>query len=163
MWVAAVVLHGYAFRVCPLVGERPCRRGCSGPGYVRRVVWGYRVKPGGEPCLLVGGGGGGGGAVVGGDEVQQGPRSVEGCRAAVPARAWYALVTVSDWWYIGLRCIVFGDGPGGMCKCGQPHLLRFSDILPRLATFWSFSLLRRNRRLAAQSQDISYIFLICRI
>ena len=114
VWVAAVVLHGYAVRVCPLVGERPCRRGCSGPGYVRRVVWGYRVKPGGEPCLLVGGGGGGGGAVVGGDEVQQGPRSVEGCRAAVPARAWYALVTVSDWWYIGLRCIVFGDGPGGM-------------------------------------------------
>ena len=114
MWVAAVVLHGYAVRVCPLVGERPCRRGCSGPGYVRRVVWGYRVKPGGEPCLLVGGGGCGGGAVVGGDEVQQGPRSVEGCRAAVPARAWYALVTVSDWWYIGLRCIVFGDGPGGM-------------------------------------------------
>ena len=55
------------------------------------------MKPGGEPCLLVGGGGGGGGAVVGGDEVQQGPRSVEGCRAAVPARAWYALVTVSDW------------------------------------------------------------------
>ena len=78
------------------------------------MVWGYRVKPGGEPCLLVGGGGGGGGAVVGGDEVQQGPRSVEGCRAAVPARAWYALVTVSDWWYIDLRCIVFGDGPGGM-------------------------------------------------
>ena len=46
--------------------------------------------------------------------MQQGPRSVEGCRAAVPARAWYALVTVSDWWYIGLRRIVFGDGPGGM-------------------------------------------------
>ena len=114
MWVAAVVLHGNAVRVCPLVGERPCRRGCSGPGYVRRVVWGYRVKPGGEPCLLVGGGGGGGGAVVGGDEVQQGPWSVEGCRAAVPARAWYALVTVSDWRYIGLRCIVFGDGSGGM-------------------------------------------------
>ena len=94
MWVAAVVLHGYAVRVCLLVGERPCRRGCSGPGYVRRVVRGYRVKPGGEPCLLVGGGGGGGGVVVGGDEVQQGPRRVEGCRAAVPARAWYALVTV---------------------------------------------------------------------
>ena len=31
--------------------------------------WGYRVKPGEEPCLLVGGGGGGGGVVVGGDEV----------------------------------------------------------------------------------------------
>ena len=72
------------------------------------------MKPGGEPCLLVGGCGGGGGAVVCGDEVQQGPWSVEGCRAAVPARAWYALVTVSDWWYIGLRCIMFGDGPGGM-------------------------------------------------
>ena len=41
---------------------------CSGPGYVRRVVWGYGVKPGGEPCLLVGGGGGGGGVVVAGDE-----------------------------------------------------------------------------------------------
>ena len=79
-----------------------------------RVVWGYRVKPGGEPCLLVGGGGGGGGGVVDGDEVQQGPRSVEGCRAAVPARAWYALVIVSDRWYIGLRGVVFGDGPGGM-------------------------------------------------
>ena len=37
-----------------------------------------------------------------------------GCRAAVPARARYALVTVSDRWYIGLRGIVFGDGPGGM-------------------------------------------------
>ena len=46
MWVAAVVLYGYAVRVCPLVGERPCRRGCSGPGYVRRVVWGYRVNQG---------------------------------------------------------------------------------------------------------------------
>ena len=68
----------------------------------------------GEPCLLVGGAGGSGGVVVGGDEVQQGPRIVEGCRAAVLARAWYALVTVSDWWYIGLRCIVFRDGPGGM-------------------------------------------------
>ena len=32
----------------------------------------------------------------------------------MPARAWYALVTVSDWWYIGLRCIVFVDGSGGM-------------------------------------------------
>ena len=78
------------------------------------VVWGYCVKPGEEPCLLVGSGGGGGGVVVGGDEVQQGPRSVEGCRAAVPAGALYAVVTVSDWWYIGLRCVVFGDEPGGM-------------------------------------------------
>ena len=69
VWVAAVVLYGHAVGVCPLVGKRPCRRGCSGPGYVRRVVWGYRVKPGGEPCLLVGGGSGGGGVVVGGDEV----------------------------------------------------------------------------------------------
>ena len=114
MWVAAVVLYGHAFWVCPLVGERPCRCGCPGPGYVRWVVRGYLAKPGGEPRLLVGGDGGGWGVVVGGDEVQQGPRSVEGCRAAVPARAWYALVTVSDWWYIGLRCVVFGDGPGGM-------------------------------------------------
>ena len=30
------------------------------------------------------------------------------------ARARYALVTVSDWWYSGLRGVVFGDGPGGM-------------------------------------------------
>ena len=94
MCVPAVVLYGHAFWVCLLAGERPYRRGCSGPGSVRRVVWGYRVKPRGEPCLLVGGGGGGGGVVVGGDEVQQGPQSVEGCRAVVPARAWYALVTV---------------------------------------------------------------------
>ena len=57
MWVAAVVLHGHAYWVSPLVGERPCCRRYSGPGYVRRVVWGYRVKPIGEPCLLVGGGG----------------------------------------------------------------------------------------------------------
>ena len=78
------------------------------------VVWGYRVKTGGESCLLVGGGGGPGGVVVGADEVYQGPGSVEGCRAAVPARARYALVTVSDWWYIGLEGVVFGDGPGGM-------------------------------------------------
>ena len=73
------------------------------------MPWGYRVKPGEGPCQLVGGGGGRGGVVVGGDEVQQGPRSVEGCRATVPARAWYALVIVSDWWYIGLRGVVFGD------------------------------------------------------
>ena len=53
----------------PAVGECPCRRGCSGLGYVRRVVWGYRVKPGGERCLLVGDGGGGAGVVVCGDEV----------------------------------------------------------------------------------------------
>ena len=44
-----------------------------------------------------------------------------------------------------------------------PHLLRFSQICPRLATFWPFSLLRRNRRPAAQSQDQTYIFLMCRI
>ena len=114
MWVAAVVLYGHAFWVCPLAGECPCRRGCSSPGYVCWVAWGHRVKPGGEPCLLVGGGSGLGGVVGGGDEVQQGPRTVEGCRAAVPARAWYAPVIVSDWWYIGLRGVVFGDGPGGM-------------------------------------------------
>ena len=52
----------------------------------------------------------------------------------------------------------------GMCvSAANPHLLRFSQICPRLTTFWSFSLLRRNRRLAAQSQDQTYIFLICRI
>ena len=114
MWVAAVQLYGHVLWVCPLVGECPCRRGCLSPGYVCWVAWGYRVKPGGEPCLLAGGGGGGGGLVVGEDEVQQGPRSVKGCRAAVSARAWYALVIVSDWWYIGLRGVVFRDGPGGM-------------------------------------------------
>ena len=114
MWVAAVVLYGHTFWVCALVGERPCTRGCLGPGSVRWVVSVYQVKQGGESCLLVGSGGGSGGVVVGGDEVQQGPLSVEGCRAAVPARAWFALVTVSDWWYIGLRCVVFGDEPGGM-------------------------------------------------
>ena len=114
MCVAALVLSGHALWVCPLVGECPCRRGCSSPGYVCWVARGYRVKSGGEPCLQVGGGGGGGGVVVGGDEVQQGPRSVEGCQAAVPAHAWYALVIVSDWWYIGLRGVVSGDGPGGM-------------------------------------------------
>ena len=108
------LLYAHPSWVCPLVGERPCCRGCSGPGYVCRVVWGYRVKPTGEPCLPVGGSGGGGVVVVRGDEVQQGPRSVEGRRAAVPAPAWYALVTVSDWWYIGLRCAVFQDGPGDM-------------------------------------------------
>ena len=110
MWV----LYGHAFWVCPLLGECPCCRGCSSPGYVCWVVLGHCVNSRGEPCLLVGGGGGRGAVVVGGDEVQQGPRSVEGCRAAVPAHAWYALVTVSDWSYIGLRCVVFGDGPGGM-------------------------------------------------
>ena len=114
MLVAAVVLHGDAVRVCSLLGECPCHRGRSSPGYVCWVVWGYRVKPKGKPCLLVGSGGGGGGVVLGGDEVYQGPRSVEGCRAAVPARARYALVTVSDRWYNSLRGVVFGDGPGGI-------------------------------------------------
>ena len=69
VWVAAVVLRDHAVRVCLLVGECPCRRARSTQGYVCWVVWGYRVKPGGEPCLLGGGGGGGGGVVVGGDEV----------------------------------------------------------------------------------------------
>ena len=114
VWVAAVVLYGHAFLVCSLASECPCRRRRSSRGHVRQVAWGYRVKPGGEPCLLVSGGGGGWGVIVGGDEVQQGPWSVEGCRAAVPAPAWYALVIVSDWWHIGLRGVVFGDGPGGM-------------------------------------------------
>ena len=53
---------------------------------------------------------------------------------------------------------------GGMpVSAANPHLLRFSQICPRLATFWSFSRLRRNRRPAAQSQDRTYIFLMCRI
>ena len=69
MWIAAVVLHGHAVQVCLLVADCECGRGRSSPGYVCWVVSGYRVKPGGEPCLLVGSGGGGGGVVVGGDEV----------------------------------------------------------------------------------------------
>ena len=66
MWVAAVVLYGHAVRSLVYV-------------HVALGVWvqatcagwfgGYRVKPGREPCLLVGGGGGGRGVVVGGDEV----------------------------------------------------------------------------------------------
>ena len=112
--VRAVVLSGHAFWVCLLAGECPCRRGRSSPGHVPRVAWGYRVKPGGVTCLLVSGGGGAGGMIVGGDEVRQGPWSVEGCRAAVPVRAWYALVIVSDWWYVCLRGVVLGDGPGSM-------------------------------------------------
>ena len=48
-------------------------------------------------------------------------------------------------------------------SAANPHLLRFLQICPRLATFWSFSLLRRNRRPAAQSQDQTYIFLMCQI
>ena len=48
-------------------------------------------------------------------------------------------------------------------SAANPHLLRFLQICPRLATFWPFSLLRRNRRPAAQSQDKTYIFLMCRI
>ena len=91
VWVPAVVLYALALWVCLLVGECPCRCGCLRPGYVCWMAWQYRVKPGGEPCLLVGGGGGGGAVVVGGDGVQQGPRIVEGCQAAVPPRAWYAL------------------------------------------------------------------------
>ena len=46
--------------------------------------------------------------------MQQGPWSVEGCWAAVPARAWYAFVIVSDWWHIGLRGMMFGDEPEDM-------------------------------------------------
>ena len=110
VWVAAVVSYGHAFRVCSLCGECPCRRGRSSPGCMSQVAWGYHVKPGEEPCLLAGGGGGGRGVIVRGDEVQQGPWSVEGRGAAVPARAWYALVIVSDWWHIGIRGVVFGDG-----------------------------------------------------
>ena len=52
---------------------------------------------------------------------------------------------------------------GCLVSAANPHLLRFSQICPRLDTFWSFSLLRRNRRPAAQSQDQTYIFLMCRI
>ena len=110
MWVAAIVLYGHDFWVCLLAGESPCRREHSGSSHMRRVALGYLVKPGGEPCLLVSGGG----VIVDGDELQQGPWSVEGCRAAVLARAWSALVIVSDWWHISLLGLVFGDGRGGM-------------------------------------------------
>ena len=116
MSVAAVELYGHAFWVCPLAGECPCRRGRSSPGYVRRVAWGYRVKPGEEAWLLVSGGGGSGGVIVGGDEVQQGPWSVEACPAAVPARAWYALVIVSDWWHAVSGALCSGMNQGAWCS-----------------------------------------------
>ena len=121
VWVAAVILRGPALWVCLLAGEYPCHRGRSSPGHVRRVAPRYRVNPGGEPCLLVRGGGGIGGVIVDGDEVQQGPWSVEGCRAAVPARAWYALVIVSHWWYVCLRggvCWGQTRGHGAARQCG---------------------------------------------
>ena len=57
VWVAAVGLYGHAFWVCPPAGDCPCRHGPSSPCHVRWVAWKYRVKPGGEPCLLVSGGG----------------------------------------------------------------------------------------------------------
>ena len=114
VWFAATILYGHAFWVCPLAGECPGCCGLSSPGHVRWVAWGYRLKLGGRPCLLVSGGGGSGGVIVGGDEVQQQPWIVEGCRAAVSARAWCALVIVSDWWHVCLRGVVFGDGPRGM-------------------------------------------------
>ena len=69
VWVAAVVLYGHAVWVCPLAGKCPCRCGRSSRGRLRRVAWGYRVKPGGEPCLLESHRGGGGGVIVSGDEV----------------------------------------------------------------------------------------------
>ena len=67
----------------------------------------YRVKSGVEPYVLFSGGGGSCGVIVGEDEVQEGRESIEGCRAALPARAQYALVFVSDWWHIGApgRCV----------------------------------------------------------
>ena len=114
MWIAAVVLYGHAFWVCPLAAECPCRSGRSSPDQLRRVAWGYRVKREGEPCLLLSGGGGSGVVILGGDEVQQGTWSVEGCGAAVPARAWYGSVIVSDWWHICLRGVLFWDGQRGM-------------------------------------------------
>ena len=93
MWVAAVVLYDHAFWFCPLASECQCCRRSSGPGHVRRVAWGYRVKPGGELYLLVSGGGGDGGVIVDGDQVQQEPWSVKGCRVAVPACAWSLCLT----------------------------------------------------------------------
>ena len=75
--------------------------------------------------------------------------------------------TVADMWEDVAMLTAWGGDmarrPGQRVSAANPHLLRFSQICPRLTTLWSFSLLRRNRRLAAQSQDQTYIFLICRI
>ena len=64
---------------------------------------------------------------------------------------------------IHFRNVLRTETPPKSVSAANPHLLRFSQICPRLANFWSFSLLRRNRRPAAQSQDQTYIFLMCRI
>ena len=68
--VAAVALYVYASWVCPLAVECPFCRWCPTPGHVPWLIWGYCVKTGGQPCLLVSSGGGGGGVIVGGHEVQ---------------------------------------------------------------------------------------------
>ena len=48
-------------------------------------------------------------------------------------------------------------------SAANPHLLRCSQICPRLATFWPFYILRRYRRPPDHSQGLNYIILMCRI
>ena len=48
-------------------------------------------------------------------------------------------------------------------SAADPHLLRFSQICPRLATLWPFYTIRRNRRPPDDSQGLNYRILTCRI
>ena len=48
-------------------------------------------------------------------------------------------------------------------RAANPHLLRLSQICPRLATSWPFYTLRRYRRTPDHSQGLNYIILTCRI
>ena len=86
--------------------------------------------------------------------------------AALPVAVSVMSVVRSLWaplWFTASRTLLMLLVVGVGVSAANPHLLRFSQICPRLNTFWSFSLRRRNRRLAAQSQNQTYIFLICRI
>ena len=48
-------------------------------------------------------------------------------------------------------------------SAANPHLLRFSQICPRLDTFWPFYICWRYRRPADHSQLLNYIILTCQI